>query len=57
MDKQVIYALIGILIFILIAGGIVVAIKSQTKDMTGNVQGIKFWHEDTSTNKSNNSPL
>ena len=55
MNKQVIYALIGILIFILIAGGIVVAIKSQTKDMTGNVQGIKFWHEDTSvpvTNKA-----
>lgn len=51
MNKQVIYALIGILIFILIAGGIVVAIKSQTKDLTGNVQGIKFWHEDTSTNK------
>lgn len=41
-----IYTLVGLLVFVLVSGGIVIAIKKLSN--SEGASGLKFWHENTS---------
>lgn len=41
-----IYILVGLLVFVLVSGGIVIAIKKLSN--SEGASGLKFFHEDTS---------